>query len=295
MYRFFFAKPPSGKAPRASMPSVGLSTLRRPNTESPSSTAVPLVDVRVVLRGHHKPLALAGATVDDLEDVDELLLVREVEVKLVVVARAEVAHHMPVAVEEHHRHRVVELVHLVEVRHRRCVTRVHRRKLRHQRRRLVQQLVHLEHLPGTRVPEPDHHKSVLLRENRLVDVPARPQVWQKHRAHLCYLLFFFSSFSAPSPSSASSSVCSASYSNNAEHFLPSIPLPPHRHSTAPICCATRPPSRFVFCPVPSFSSVWIPTSYFLFLVLPSSSPSWSSWSGLIPQRACPHPFAPVRV
>ena len=94
-------------------------------------TGVPLVDVRVVLRRHHKALALASAAIDDLEDVDELLLVCEVEVQLIVVARAEIAHHVPVAEEEHHRDRVVELVHLVEVRHKRRVARVHSSKLRH--------------------------------------------------------------------------------------------------------------------------------------------------------------------
>lgn len=165
-----------------------------PGLSGTLATGVPLVDVRVVLGRRHEPLALAGAAVHHLQDVDQLLLVREVEVELVVVARAEVAHHVPVAEEEHHRHRVVELVHLVEVRHHRRVARIHRCKLRHQRRRLVEQLVHLQHLPGPWVPETHHHQPVFLRENRLVDVPACAQVWQKHRAHVLSgcLSFFLS-------------------------------------------------------------------------------------------------------
>lgn len=54
--------------------------------------------------------------VDGLDDVDQLLLVLQYPIQLVIVSRAEIAHHVFISIEEHYRHCIVELVHLAEIR-----------------------------------------------------------------------------------------------------------------------------------------------------------------------------------
>ena len=66
---------------------------------------------RVVFRRVDQTAALLAAAVDNLDDVDEVLLVFNDKVDLVVVAGAEVDHHVFVAPEEHHGASVVEFVH----------------------------------------------------------------------------------------------------------------------------------------------------------------------------------------
>lgn len=75
------------------------------------------VPCAVVLRADHQTLALLGPPVDRLDNVDELLLILQHPVELVVVARAEIAHHVLVAEKEHDGAGVVQLVHAVEVGH----------------------------------------------------------------------------------------------------------------------------------------------------------------------------------
>lgn len=58
---------------------------------------------------------LLRALVDGLDDVDQLLLVLQYPIQLVVVTRSKITHHVFIAVEEHDRHRIVELVHGVEI------------------------------------------------------------------------------------------------------------------------------------------------------------------------------------
>ncbi len=70
----------------------------------------------VILRTDNQTPAFLRATVDGLDDVDELLLILQYPVKLIVVSGAKVTHHVLVAEEEHNGARVVELVHSVEVR-----------------------------------------------------------------------------------------------------------------------------------------------------------------------------------
>ena len=64
----------------------------------------------------HQTSAFLRTLVDSLDDVDQLLLILQHPVQFVIVSGSEIAHHVLVAVEEHDRHPVVELVHLVEVR-----------------------------------------------------------------------------------------------------------------------------------------------------------------------------------
>ena len=67
----------------------------------------------VVLWADDQTSAFARTAIDRFDDVDELLFVFKHPIELVVVASAEIAHHVLVAVEEHDRHWVVEFVHLV--------------------------------------------------------------------------------------------------------------------------------------------------------------------------------------
>ena len=73
------------------------------------------VSSRVILRTNNQTPSLLRTAVNRLNDVDELLLVFENPIQLVVVAGAEIAHHVLVAEEEHHGACVVEFVHGFEV------------------------------------------------------------------------------------------------------------------------------------------------------------------------------------
>lgn len=55
----------------------------------------------VVLGTDDETAALLGASVDGLDDIDEFLLVFEDEVEFIVVAGAEIDHHVFVSEEEH--------------------------------------------------------------------------------------------------------------------------------------------------------------------------------------------------
>lgn len=64
----------------------------------------------------YETASLLCASVDGLDNIDELLLVLKNPVELVIVSRSEITHYVLVAEEEHDGARVVQLVHLVEVR-----------------------------------------------------------------------------------------------------------------------------------------------------------------------------------
>jgi hypothetical protein len=72
---------------------------------------------RVVLRANDQTTTLLRALVDGLNNINQLLLILQDPVQLVVVTSSKIAHHVFVAEEEHDCHRVVELVHLLEVGH----------------------------------------------------------------------------------------------------------------------------------------------------------------------------------
>lgn len=83
----------------------------------------------VVLGGDNETASFSGAPVDGLHNVHHLLLVLQGPVDLVVVASAQINHDVLVSEEEHHCARVVQLVHLVEVRHLRDVHQVQSSKI----------------------------------------------------------------------------------------------------------------------------------------------------------------------
>ena len=70
---------------------------------------------KLTLRTNHQTPPLLSPSVNRFNNVNQLLLVLEYPVQFVVVPRPEIAHHVLVAEEEHQCHRVVELVHLLEI------------------------------------------------------------------------------------------------------------------------------------------------------------------------------------
>lgn len=67
------------------------------------------------LRTNDQTTALLRAFVDSLDNIDQLLLVLQHPVQLVVITRSKITHHMLIAIEEHDRHRIVELIHRAEI------------------------------------------------------------------------------------------------------------------------------------------------------------------------------------
>lgn len=69
----------------------------------------------LTFRTNDKTTALLRSLVDGFDDVDQLLLILQHPVEFVVVTGSKVAHHVFVPVEEHNGHRVVKLVHRIEL------------------------------------------------------------------------------------------------------------------------------------------------------------------------------------
>ena len=75
----------------------------------------------VILGRYDETASFSRAPIDGLNNVDELLRVLDGPVDLVVVPCAQVDHYVLVPIEEHHCHRVVQLVHLIEIWHLRYI------------------------------------------------------------------------------------------------------------------------------------------------------------------------------
>jgi hypothetical protein len=138
---------------------------------------------RVIFRAHHQTPPLLRALVNRLNNINKLLLVLEHPVQLVVVSRAEIAHHVLVAEEEHHRDRVVQLVHLLEIRHLVQVADVDDGEVLDAVRDLVEHFV-LAHAVWVPVaPEADYDEAVFFGHDGLVDVPAGDEVGDYDGTH----------------------------------------------------------------------------------------------------------------
>ena len=72
---------------------------------------------KLTFRTNDQTPPLLRPSIDGLDNINQLLLILQHPVQLVVVTRPKITHHMLVAKEEHQCHRVVQLVHLFEVRH----------------------------------------------------------------------------------------------------------------------------------------------------------------------------------
>mmetsp|Transcript_43079 Transcript_43079/g.97981 ORF Transcript_43079/g.97981 Transcript_43079/m.97981 type:complete len:208 (+) Transcript_43079:118-741(+) len=142
-----------------------------------------LVLGRVVLGRDDETPAFPGATVDNLHNVDELLLVLQRPVDLVVVTRPKIDHDVLVSEEEHDGGGVVKLVHGVEVRHLRDIHKVNDGKVLDLVGDVEKALVELHAIRVPIVPEADDDDALLLGQNGLVDSVAAVEVGQ-HVRHL---------------------------------------------------------------------------------------------------------------
>jgi hypothetical protein len=146
------------------------------------------VSSRVILWRHDQTTALLRTLVNSLDNIDEFLLIFEYPVEFVVVARAEIAHHVFVAKEEHEGDGIVEFVHLFEVRDLIEVAYVDDRKVFDSIGDLIENFV-LAH--AVRVPvtaEPDYHEAFVFGEDGLVDVPGSDEMGDDdgpHDGELC--------------------------------------------------------------------------------------------------------------
>lgn len=166
--------------------------------------------------------ALFRALVDGFDNVDQLLLVLQYPIQLIIVTRSEIAHHVFIAVEEHDRHRIVELVHRVKIGDLVDVAQVDdgevcgagllsdwlsdssmetRGLTLHSLGDLVENFIlantcearvsrAIRRWRGGRLTvgivvatEADHHEALLFGENGLVNVPGSSQVRQYNRTH----------------------------------------------------------------------------------------------------------------
>jgi len=69
----------------------------------------------IILWTDDQTSALLCASINGLDDVDQLLFILQNPVKLVIVTGTEIAHHVFVAEEKHYGDGVVEFIHLLEV------------------------------------------------------------------------------------------------------------------------------------------------------------------------------------
>jgi hypothetical protein len=138
---------------------------------------------RVILRTNHQTPPLLRTLVNRLNDINKLLLILEHPVELVVVSRAEIAHHVLVAEEEHHRDRVVQLVHLLEIGDLVQVADVDDGEVLDAVGDLVQDFVLAHAVRVPVAPEADHHQAVFFGHDGLVDVPAGDEVGDYDGAH----------------------------------------------------------------------------------------------------------------
>lgn len=88
-------------------------------------------DIIITLGTNNQPPPLLCPTIYRFNDINQLLLILQHPVQLIIVARAEIAHHMLIAKKEHERHRVVELIHLFKIRHLIQVADVENREVFH--------------------------------------------------------------------------------------------------------------------------------------------------------------------
>lgn len=71
--------------------------------------------VQLTLRTDNQTATLLRSTINSLDDINQLLLILQHPVQLVIVAGAEVAHHVLVAEEEHEGDGIIEFIHLLKI------------------------------------------------------------------------------------------------------------------------------------------------------------------------------------
>jgi len=150
----------------------------------------------VILGRNNETAAFSRSAVNRLANVDHLLLVLHGPVDLVVVTGAQIDHDELVPEEEHGGARVVQLVHLVKVRHIGDIDQIDDAVVFDLLGDAEQSFVHFHTRGVPIVAESDEDNFVLFGEDGLVDLPAIGEMSQ-HKRHLEVLLntwFFFKLF-----------------------------------------------------------------------------------------------------
>jgi len=137
----------------------------------------------VVFGSYNQALALSSPAVHVFADVDKFLLVIHRPVYLVIVAGAQVYHHMLVSKEKHHCDGVIQLVHSIKIRNLADINQVDDDPVLYFLSTLEEHFVHLHAGGISVVAESDDDQPFFFVKNRLVDIPARFQVWQ-HEGHV---------------------------------------------------------------------------------------------------------------
>lgn len=133
----------------------------------------------VIFGRYDKTTALRGSAVNSFNDVNQLLFVIHCPVYLVVITSSEINHDMFVTIEEHDGARIVQLVHLVEVRDLGDIYEVDDCEVLHFLCNRVEGLVHRHTLMVPVVAKANHDDTVLFRFDGFVNVPAAGQVWKE--------------------------------------------------------------------------------------------------------------------
>lgn len=136
---------------------------------------------RIILWRVHETPTLLRSPIDDLYNIDQLLLIIDGKIQLVVVARAEIAHHMLIPPKEHDGTFVVEFVHLIEVWHLLVVTDVDDGEVAHPVSDLVQQFVLGHDFAVIGFAEANDHQALVLGHAGLVYVPSTGEVMDHGR------------------------------------------------------------------------------------------------------------------
>lgn len=154
-----------------------------PTSHGCSSIPIPR---RIVLRTNDQTPPLLRPFINRLNNINQLLLILQHPVQLIIISRPEIAHHVLVPEEEHQRHSIVELVHLLEVRHLVDIADVDDGEVLYAVGDFVEDFV-LPH--AVRIPvatEADYDETVFFGHDGLVDVPAGYQVGDYDGAHSCW-------------------------------------------------------------------------------------------------------------
>lgn len=154
----------------------------RDHHATPTTTLVP-VPRRIILRADNQPSTFSRALIDRLNDINQLLFILQDPVQFIIIPRTKITHHMFIPEEEHDGDGVVQLIHLVEIRHFVDIAKIDDSEVFDLVSDSIENLI-LPHTIGVPIPtEANDDETVLFRHDSLVDVPSSFQVRQNDGTH----------------------------------------------------------------------------------------------------------------
>lgn len=138
---------------------------------------------RIILGADNQTATLLRTAIDRFYNVDELLFVLQNPLDLVVVASAQIDHHVFVSEEKHEGAFVVQLVHLVEVGHLVDVAKVDDGEILNAVGDAVEHFI-LSHAFRRPVSaKADDYNALIFAQDGLVDVPASLEMGKNNATH----------------------------------------------------------------------------------------------------------------